>query len=78
MSTHSQITWADAATLDRAAREDLLQAWRDACDDLASAFAGWCHAAPADGRLAFAAYLAGADREATAADAFERACSAGA
>jgi hypothetical protein len=54
-------------------REDLRMAWRDACADLRVAYYAWCEAA-ADGHAAeaFAAYVAAADREAAAADAFAR------
>jgi hypothetical protein len=54
-------------------RENLRMAWRDACADLRVAYYAWCeggiggHAAEA-----FAAYVAAADREAAAADAFAR------
>jgi hypothetical protein len=74
MSPASQITSVEASALAGVDREDLLQAWRDACDDVASAFAVWCHAPADDARLAFAAYVASADREAAAAALYERAC----
>jgi hypothetical protein len=52
--------------------EDLLIAWREACDDLRRAYRAWCFEWPAAGRDRFAAYLAAADREAAAASVLAR------
>jgi hypothetical protein len=51
---------------------DLRMAWRDACADLRIAYHVWCQKGRARGADAFAAYIAAADREAAAADAFAR------
>ena len=50
--------------------EDLRMAWRDACADLRLAYLGWQEASASESPDAFAAYLAAADREATAAEAY--------
>jgi hypothetical protein len=54
-------------------REELRMAWRDACADVRVAYYAWCESG-ADGRAAeaFTAYVAAADREAAAAEAFAR------
>jgi hypothetical protein len=53
-------------------REELRMAWRDACADLRVAYYGWREGGVGGGAEAFAAYVAAADREAAAAQAFER------
>jgi hypothetical protein len=52
--------------------EELRMAWRDACADVRVAYYAWREGGPAAGAEAFAAYVAAADREAAAADAFAR------
>jgi hypothetical protein len=48
-------------------------AWRDACADLRVAYYAWCEGGNGGhAGEAFAAYVAAADREAAAADAFAR------
>ena len=47
--------------------DDLRLAWRDACSEVRIAYLSWREASPARAAKAFAAYVAAADREATAA-----------
>jgi hypothetical protein len=53
-------------------REELRMAWRDACADLRVAYYGWREGGAGERAEAFAAYVAAADREAAAAEAFAR------
>jgi hypothetical protein len=53
--------------------EDLRMAWRDACADLRLAYHDWREVAVDARADAFVVYVAAADREAAAADAFAQA-----
>jgi hypothetical protein len=53
--------------------EDLRMAWRDACADLRVAYHAWREVVVDARGDAFVAYVAAADREAAAADAFAQA-----
>ena len=46
--------------------EDLLQTWRDACEDAADAYAAWQHCSVGDRPAAYSVYVAASDREAAA------------
>jgi hypothetical protein len=48
--------------------EDLRMAWRDAADDARDAYRHWSDAEYGQTRMAYAVYLAAADRETVAAD----------
>jgi hypothetical protein len=55
----------DAATV-----EDLAEAWREARADAARAYTTWCAAPGDDRRLAYATFVAAADREQAAEAAY--------
>ena len=48
--------------------EDLRMAWRDAADDARDAYQRWSEAAYEQTRMAYAVYLAAAERETVAAN----------
>jgi hypothetical protein len=50
--------------------EELRTAWREAREESAATYRDWCEARAAQRRLAHAAFLAAADREAAAEQAF--------
>jgi hypothetical protein len=50
--------------------EELRTAWREARDEAAATYRNWCEAPAAQRRPAHAAFLAAADREAAAEQAF--------
>jgi hypothetical protein len=52
--------------------DDVREAWRDACADAYLAYAGWRDAQREDAAMAYAVYVAAADREAVAAEVLER------
>ena len=53
--------------------EELADAWRAARDDTAHAYRAWCNSPIAQRRIAFAVYVAAADRETAGESAFARA-----
>jgi hypothetical protein len=52
--------------------EDVREAWRDACADAHLAYVDWSDALAGQAAMAYAVYLAAADREAVAAEVLER------
>lgn len=52
--------------------QDLRLAWREACSEARFAYLCWLNSEPTRAGEAFAAYVAAADREATAAELFRR------
>jgi hypothetical protein len=50
--------------------EELRTAWREAREESAATYGDWCEAPTAQRRRAYAAFLAAADREAAAEQAF--------
>jgi hypothetical protein len=52
--------------------QDLRLAWREACSEARFAYLCWLNSGPTRAGEAFGAYVAAADREATAAESFRR------
>ena len=64
------VSWAASGAASQADSEQLGAAWREAREESESAYRGRCEAAAAQRRLAFAVFLAAADREAAAEKTF--------
>ena len=64
------VTCAPSAAASPAYAEELRAAWREAREESESAYHAWCAARAAQRRLAYAAFLAAADREAAAEQTF--------
>ena len=73
MTPHRHTNIAQLLRVDRASpldAEELRTAWREAREESAATYRDWCEARAARRRLAHAAFLAAADREAAAEQAF--------